>query len=344
MKCSALPRLIMGRWPGARVTFLTSEAHAELLQGNPHLERVIAFERRTGLGGLRRLARGLRGEGVDLVVDVHRSLRSRLLCAMLRAPRTAYSKRSLQRWLLLHWRIHRFPETPRKEADFLAGLLPWGVRDDGEGTELHVEHLDGEGALSGRYALEKGRIDRWREEGRPVLGVAPVAAWPLKRWPLAHVRDLLERFLTETRGAVVVFGGPGEDEVQAVAEALSGSGARNSEGEASGERVLSLAGRTNLMESAWFAARCDLMLANDTGMGHIAEAVGVDALVLFGPTTREWGYFPGRPSSRVLERSLPCRPCTRTGSGRCTNPAPHACLAGLAPETVLETIREMLRI
>jgi len=84
------------------------------------------------------------------------------------------------------------------------------------------------------------------------------------------------------------------------------------------------------------------MLANDTGMSHIAEAVGRDALVLFGPTTRELGYFPVRPGSRVLERPLPCRPCTRTGAGRCTHPWPQACLATITPDAVLAAVREML--
>ena len=84
------------------------------------------------------------------------------------------------------------------------------------------------------------------------------------------------------------------------------------------------------------------MLSNDTGMSHIAEAVGRDAIVLFGPTSAELGYFPVRPGSRVLERPLPCRPCTRTGQGRCTHPWQQACLAALTPDTVLAAVLEKL--
>lgn len=335
VKCTALPRLIRRRYPRARITFVTSEANHELIRDNPHLERAIGFRRGTGLRGLLRLAAELRAQGFDLVADVHRSLRSRVLTALLRAPRTAYSKRTLQRLLLIHWRRHTFTHVPGKEADFLAGLRPYGVEDDAQGTELHLGALAADPAVQARFAAERERLAAWRAAGRPVLGVAPVAAWPLKRWPLAHYRALLARYLAATDGAAVLFGGPQDADVAALAAELAAQ--RGAEG-----RVLSLVGRTTHLESAWFAAGCDLMLANDTGMSHIAEAVGHDAVVLFGPTTRELGYFPVRPGSRVLERPLPCRPCTRTGAGRCTHPWPQACLEAIRPDDALAVVLEKL--
>ena len=333
VKCTALPRLIHNRYPRARITFVTAEANLELIRDNPHLERAIGFQRRDGLGGLLRLAADLRGQGVDLVADVHRSLRSRLLTALLRAPRTDYSKRTLQRALLIHFRRNTYPGPGTvafgKEADFLAGLRPYGVEDDGQGTELHLHRLEADPALHARFAAELAQLDDWRRKGRPVLGVAPVAAWDLKRWPLAHVRALLEGYVERTGGGFVLFGGPADADVPPLAQGLE-------------THAISLVGRTSHLESAWFAARCDLMLANDTGMSHIAEAVGRDAVVFFGPTSREWGYFPGREGSRVLERALPCRPCTRMGEGPCTHPRHKACLAGIAPAEALETVLERL--
>jgi len=329
VKCTALPRLIRRRYPRAHVTFLTSEAHVALVRGNPHVERAIGFRRRTGLRGLLRLAGRLRAQRFDLVVDVHRSLRSRVLTRLLGAPRTAYSKHTLRRLLLVNFRWNTYDRARGKEEDFLAGLRAYGVEDDEQGTELHVGGLEAHPALRRRFAAEMVRLEAWRAEGRPLLGVAPVAAWELKRWPLAHVRTLLERYVAATDGTALLFGGPGEQDVEALAQGLE-------------SRVLSLVGRTSYLESAWFARHCDLMLSNDTGMSHIAEAVGRDAVVLFGPTTRELGYFPVRPGSRVLERPLPCRPCTRTGKGRCTHPWPKACLAGITPDAVLAVVLEKL--
>jgi ADP-heptose:LPS heptosyltransferase len=329
VKATALPRLIRRRYPQARITFLTAEANVELVRDNPHVERAIGFPRRSGLPGLLRLARELRAQRFHLVADVHRSLRSRLLTALLGAPRTLYGKRTLQRLALIHFRWNTYARAWGKEQDFLAALRPFGVEDDGAGSELFVGGLEANPALRARFAGELGRIEAWRAAGRPVLGLTAVARWPLKVWPLAHARTLLERYVAATDGGVVLFGGPGDDGAAALARGLE-------------SHVLSLVGRTSHLESAFFAQRCDLMLSNDTGMSHIAEAVGRDAVVLFGPTSRELGYFPVRPGSRVLERDLPCRPCSRNGAGRCTHPWPMACLAGITPDAALAAVLEKL--
>jgi heptosyltransferase-2 len=334
VKCTALPRLIKARYPAGHVTFVTAEAYRDLIRDNPHVDRAIGFDRRGGLRGLLHLAGSLGAERWDLLVDVHKSLRSRVLRARIRAPRTAYGKRTLQRFLLINfrWNTYRRDESGRvagKEDDFLAGLRPYGVRDDGRGTELNLAPLAGDPALARRFATELETLARWQAEGRPVLGIAPVAAWELKRWPVGHWRTLLEGFVRSTGGGVVVFGGAGDADAQALARDL-------------GDAALSLVGRTTLLESAFFAARTSLVVSNDTGMTHLSEAAGRDAVALFGPTTRELGYFPVRPGSRVIERSLGCRPCTRTGEGRCNHPLRKACLELVAPEEVLAAVRGKL--
>jgi heptosyltransferase-2 len=325
VKGTALPRLIKRRYPQAHVTWVTSEAYLELIRDNPHVDRAIGFERRHGLAGLRALGQELNAGRVDLVVDIHRSLRSRLLARGLRAPRVTYSKRTWQRLLLIHWGINTYREPRRKEDDFLATLAPYGVTDDGAGTELFTARLAADPLVQERLAPLLTQIAAWRQAGRPVVGMAPMAAWDLKRWPLASFHTLLRALRERAGAATVVFGGPGDTD----AEALAGVG---------GDGAISAVGRTSHLESAYLASLLDLVIANDTGMSHLAEAVGTDALVLFGPTTREWGYFPSRATSVVVERELYCRPCTRMGEGRCTHPVERACLTGISPETVASAV------
>ena len=182
VKCTALPRLIKARYPRARITMVTSREFLELIADNPHLEQAIGFDRRGG-ESLLALASRLRAEPFDLIVDVHKSLRSRLLGALLRGPRVAYSKRTLQRLLLINFRCNTYRHPTGKEEDFLAGLAPYGVRDDGLGTELNLARVAQDSALHERLRGELARLAAWRRAGRPVLGLAPVAAWELKRWP-----------------------------------------------------------------------------------------------------------------------------------------------------------------
>lgn len=330
VKCTALPRLIKARYPRGHVTFLTSDTYLELIADNPFVDRAIGFRRAEGAAGLWRLARALRGEGIDLVVDVHRSLRSRLLARWLGRPRTAYSKRTFQRWLLIQLGINTYRRPMGKEVDFLAALRPYGVVDDGLGTQLFLARVAADAGLRARLHGVFSALEGWRREGVPVLGIAPVAAWELKRWPLERYRELAAGFIAATGGGVLVFGGPADHDGDAMARSL-------------GPRAASLVGRCSHLESAYFASLTDLVVANDTGMTHLAEAAGTDVITLYGPTSRELGYYPTRPGSLAVERALPCRPCTRMGEGRCTHPWPMACLAGIETGDVLRLVLGRLR-
>ncbi len=330
VKCTALPRLIKAACPRARITMVTSLEYLELIEDNPHLETAIGFDRRAGAGELFRLVGRLRAARFDLVVDVHRSLRSRIITALLGAPRTAYGKRTLQRYLLINfrWNTYRWNtnRAPRgKEEDFLAGLLPYGVTGDGRGTELHPKRAGARPELRRRLKLELARIARWRKAGRPILGIAPIAAWELKRWPLDSFRALMREFARRTGGGIVVFGGPGDLDAEALLEGH-------------GEHGVSLVGRTSHLESAYFASLTDLVVSNDTGMTHLSEAAGTNVIALYGPTSRELGYYPVRRGSVALEAPLDCRPCTRTGKGSCSHPLRKACMLAITPEQVLAQV------
>ncbi|HEX7926221.1 MAG TPA: glycosyltransferase family 9 protein [bacterium] len=329
VKCTALPRLIKSRYPRGHVTFLTAEPFVELVRDNPFIDRALGFRRKEGLGGLKALAASLQADGVDLVVDVHRSLRSRLLTRWLARPRVQYSKRTLQRWLLIQLGIDTYTPPMGKEVDFLAGLAPYGVTDDGLGTQLFLSQVASDDRLRQRLPTVFGALDGWRRGGKPILGIAPVAAWEMKRWPLAHFRNLAHRFMAATGGGVVVFGGPADTDVETMAQGL-------------GRNAVSLVGRCSQLESAYFASLTDVVVANDTGMTHLAEAAGRDVITLFGPTSRELGYYPTRPGSVAVERDLPCRPCTRMGEGHCTHPLPMACLVGITPEQVFAHVLRQL--
>lgn len=329
VKCTALPRLIKAAYPGARLTMVTASDFLELIADNPHLDQAIGLDRRAGRRGFSALRRRLASQRWDLIVDVHKSLRSRLLGLALRGPRSAYSKRTLQRLLLLNFRLNSYRPAKGKEEDFLAGLAPYGVRDDGRGTELNLRRVAGEPALREKLGAELKTLARWRKRGRAIVGLAPVAAWELKKWPLAHFRRLAEALAEKTDAGLVLFGGPGDKGVETLLEGLPGE-------------AISLVGRTSLLQSAYFASLADLVVANDTGMTHLAEAVGTRVVALYGPTSRELGYYPVNPLSRAVELPLFCRPCSKNGQGNCGNPYRKACLEGITPETVLRHVVEML--
>ena len=173
VKCTALPRLIKAAYPRCHLTFVTSAAYLELIADHPHIDRPLALPSGSGLAGLRALARELRRGGIDLTVDVHRSLRSRLLCWLARAPVVSYSKRTAQRWLLIRFRIDTYGRPTGKEEDFLAPLAAFGIRDDGQGTRLYLDRVTADPALQARAKDAFDTLRRWRADemvpGSPLL-------------------------------------------------------------------------------------------------------------------------------------------------------------------------------
>jgi heptosyltransferase-2 len=109
-----------------------------------------------------------------------------------------------------------------------------------------------------------------------------------------------------------------------------------------GTPVLDLAGRLPLLASAAALARCDVVLTNDSGLMHVAAALGVPAVALFGSTAPQLGFAPYRSPARVLGvEGLPCRPCTHVGRPAC--PLGHfRCMRGIVPAAAAGAGRELL--
>jgi heptosyltransferase-2 len=153
----------------------------------------------------------------------------------------------------------------------------------------------------------------------------PGSRWQGKRWAP-------EKFLAVIRacgGMAVVLGGPGDKESFALVEMLLAEGVPHVSG----------VGRWDLPAVAQVLAHSTGYLGCDTGLAHLAEAVGVPALVVFGPTSPEMGFGPWRPESRSAGMDLWCRPCGKDGR-RCYRPVnKYLCMTGLETSSVANQFR-----
>ncbi len=153
-----------------------------------------------------------------------------------------------------------------------------------------------------------------------------------KRWPAASFAALGRR-LAEDGMPVVLVGGPGEEELCARVVSAIGAGA------------MDLSGRLTLAATARVLARARLLVANDSGLAHVAAAVGTPVVAVFGPTS-DARYAPaGSGPVRVVASDLPCRPChvaPRKEPFACRFERERACLDELDPEAVLAAARALL--
>jgi len=253
--------------------------------------------------------------------DLPRELRERLASfqlALVFAPRpqTVLLDR-LQRAGIpaVHW-VPSFPETG---VESVAALQARALADLG----LHY--------VPAPFRLETGRSqDEKLPElpgPGPWLAVGPGSGQPLKNWPLAHYYEVSRALAWEFKLQVVWLAGPAE---AALLPYLAGLAA------AQGQVLLA---NRPLARVAKVLSRCRLYVGNDSGLTHLAAAVGrPQVLALFGPTDpRVWS--PLGPGVRVLTAPCAQAPCAAGRSIDCRDPA---CLAGLSVETVLAAAGEML--
>ena len=244
----------------------------------------------------------------DLVLDAHANLRSRFLCFLVGASETRrIRKDTVARWLFRHGApLPRVLE--RNLIDRYLELLE-GTRPPVR-PSVHVE--PGVLAIGGSA------------EARARIAIAIGATHESKRWPIERFAALVADLTADGR-AVSVIGGPGEDELMAIAAADSGADLWDP--------------TRPLDELAQLLHSCAVLAGNDSGLLHLAEAVGTPVVALFGPTVKAWGYFPWRSRSRVLEHELDCRPCSKMGERPCRLPE-KLCLTRTTIEDVRAAIEE----
>jgi len=97
-----------------------------------------------------------------------------------------------------------------------------------------------------------------------------------------------------------------------------------------------------LTDTARLLGNCDVALCNDTALAHMAEALGLNVAMLFGPTVEAFGYSPFRASSQAFSAHLSCRPCTKDGNISCRY-GDKLCFEGIDPDQVAHFLIQNLK-
>lgn len=314
-----LLRAIRRTHTGARITVLTKREFVPLLSHNPNVSRVIGFP--PG-GSLLTLAAELRGDSYTDLLDLHDNLRSRALRALVPGRWQGYPKHRWARALLIHGKRNRYRDRRPVPERYFSAAKDLGVVPDGGPPEFFL------GAEAREQVADwLGSAGLGSEPN--MVAMAPGAAHATKRWPLEHWRTLVDKSVRDGL-AVVIVGGPGDAELGA---ALSDSG---------GPRVVNAAGIFGLQGTGAVLQRARALISGDTGVMHMATAVGTRVVALFGPTVQAFGFFPYTSQATVLELPLPCRPCSSQGGPHCPL-GHHRCLVDLEPGVVHLALGQILR-
>jgi lipopolysaccharide heptosyltransferase II len=312
-----LIRVLRARHPAATITALTKQVWAPLLSANPNLDQVVAI---TPGQSLVPLARAVRGAHFTHRLDLHASVRTRVLRLLVPGAWHGYDGRRRERRALIrqHQDLYR-DQVPVAERYFEAAAS-LDVRPDGRPAELHTS------------PAAEARAEDWLarsglESELPLVALSPGAAHATKRWPVRHW-SALAAGLTARGFGVVVVGGTGDRVAAAEIAAAAGGPAA------------SAAGELDLQASGALLRRMRAVVAGDSGPMHLATAVGTPVVALFGPTVEAFGFFPYRARATVLQLPLPCRPCSSKGGPRCPL-GHHRCLEEILPDHALTALLQL---
>lgn len=320
-QCLSIPSLLAKKFPQAEVHWVTKKELAILMHGHPHIDKVWALPTKANLKDLVSLIKDLRDEEFSYIYDAHNNLRSNIVCLFLLPPfhlkrfffRPKFLRRSVKRFkrfLLFNFRINLFQMPFSGQRDFIEPLEKWGIPVSLPEPPQIFPSASG-------LAKAKDLLEPFRNT--VFIALAPSAAHFLKRWPKDHWKSLINQL---SNNKFILLGGPGDTFLEDI---------RNS----APERVLNLAGKSDLETSVALVEQSQLLIANDTGLLHVAEQLGKPAIALMGPAP--FG-FPSRPKTKILELNLSCRPCSKHGQGPCRNKIYQECLVNIQPEQVAKEV------
>lgn len=309
---SLFVRALRKKFPDARIDYLTKSEYVPLMENSPYIDRLLSIESGWGLRDLVHFKSELireNGDDYDIVFDLHSSLRSRYMRAALGRETEVFRKPTAKKLLLVKRKINRLrPILPIPER-YLAVGKRHGLENDGEGLDLFL----------GNTYSPITPVD-----GRRTIGIAPGARHATKQWMPESYAALGTMLAGEYNARIVLFGSEME-------RGLCGDIARGIGGDA-----INLAGHTTILETAAAMDICDVMIANDSALAHVAAARKRPLVMIFGSTVLEFGFGPyGTRSSVAQVEGLYCRPCTTIGRESC----PEAHFRCMREITVVEVMK-----
>ena len=307
-----IPDAIKKKYPAAKIFYACSARFKTLVEEHPNINQVLDYERMS----LSDIAAFCKVNEVRIALDLHGSLRSRLLCLLLRLKSIRvlrYKKYLLRRWLMVNFK-RRIPAIPAVRERYNSMLLKLGTS-----AEDTFNHL-----IPAKQLPES--LSKKLPSSYIVWCIG--ATHETKKFPTSKIHEVAQHLPLP----VVLLGGKTEQD----------EGTRLSS--AHSEKIISVCGECSLTESALIIRNAALIISNDTGMMHLAAASGKPLISIWGGTVPELGFAPDVPETKhvlIQNESLNCRPCHSKGLPNC--PLRHFnCMRQLEPNTILTAAKQLL--
>jgi heptosyltransferase II len=316
-------RALHERYPDAELAILAKPSVADLYHREPFCHRVILYTPRT-LPQKWSAGKALAREKFDCAVLLQNAFEAAAVAFAAGIPERIGYARDGRSFLLTRPVAVPLPGEipPHERFYYLEMLHRAGILNTlPECESIRLQGADGARA-SGQARFQELGL------GETVIGVSPGAAYgSAKRWPAEYFAETAQQVACSLGASVALFGSAGEralcasvaDRIGAVVD------------------VRNLAGETTLAEFIDLTAACRLFLTNDSGGMHVASALGVPTVAMFG-STNDVTTGPTGPLARVVRERVECAPCLKR---EC--PIDHRCMTRLTPDRVARVALELVK-
>ncbi len=317
-------RAIRKNFPHSEITILAKPWVVPVFEENPHVDSIMIYEsnnRHKGWRGRLRLIRDIRKKKFDLAILFQNAFEAAIIACVSRIPiRLGYDTDG--RGLFL---THSVPVTRNAkfkdihETDYYLGMLtPFGLTPDGSTLTLKISesnHRSADKLLTG-YGI--GESDQ-------IVGINPGATYgSAKRWFSERYAALADKIQDRYGSHILIFGAPGEKEIgQKVTQLIKKS-------------TINLCGRTTLGEAIALINRCNLFITNDSGLMHVAAALDIPLVAIFGPTN-PGTTGPIGTKSKIVRMPVPCSPCLQPDCA-----TDHQCMKEISVDMVFDVVKTLV--
>jgi heptosyltransferase-2 len=316
-------RAIRQCFPNTHISLLAKPWVVPVFENSEHIDQLLIYDdkgRHKGILGKFRLARDLKKYHFDAAILLQNAFEAALIAFLSNIPLRIGYNTDVRQLLLTH-AVSCTNEIKKKhQTDYYLDILRGiGIKEDNRALYLKLDQKD-------RFRAEKILLEQRLSLGDKIIGINPGATYgPAKQWPLdryAHLADNIQAF---TKGRVIIFGGPNDKDL----------------GEKISQKMhhcpIDLSGKTSLGEAMALIEKCDLFITNDSGLMHVAAALDVPLVAVFG-STNSVTTGPLSQNSRIVQVPLECSPCLRP---EC--PKGHLnCMEQISVEIVFNVVKEML--
>lgn len=310
---------IRAAYPKAHIAVLAKPWVADIYEMFTAVDEVIIYQKEYDNAlGVFRLAKLLKKRKFDLAILLQNAIEAAIIAFAAGIPlRAGYD--SDCRGILLTHSVHRSEEIRKlHQTDYYLEMVK-ALGCAAVNKEMHLE------TKISRQEAACVRQKYLPDPEKEIIGIAPGAAYgPAKRWFPARFAAVADKIAGAFACQIILLGGKSDNDTAEEVRSLAQTS------------VLNLAGNTNLKEAVLLISQCRLFISNDSGLMHVAGALNIPTIAIFGSTNPQTTSPVGNQSV-VIHREVACSPCLKK-----TCPTDFKCMELITVEDIWQAAQKIL--